>query len=116
MLEDEFAQAGVSSPADVIECTSIFATLQLVQSSDAIAVLPESVVRDHVGAKLLAPLAIAVGHDLRAFGLLTRKDEPLSEVATAFVGYLKASVAPALSSRRPLRRAAARSSRSGRTT
>jgi len=32
----------------MIECTSDLRTLQLVQSSDAITVLPESVVRDHV--------------------------------------------------------------------
>ena len=89
LLEEEFTRAGVSSPSDVIECTSIFASLQLVQSSDAIAVLPESVVRDHVHARLLVSLPLVVGRDLKAFGLLTRKDEPLSEVATAFVEYLQ---------------------------
>lgn len=93
LLEEEFARAGVSSPPDVIECTSIFATLQLVQSSEAIAVLPESVVRDHVKARLLVTLGIVVGRDLKAFGLLTRKDEPLSEVATAFVAHLQRTAA-----------------------
>ena len=77
----------------MIECTSIFATLQLVQSSDAVAMLPESVVRDHVKAGLLFELPIAVGHDLKAFGVLTRKQEPLSEVATAFVAHLKRNAA-----------------------
>ena len=89
LLEEEFARTGVSSPADAIECTSIFATLQLVQSSDAIAVMPESVVRDHVHAKLLVALPLAVGRDLKAFGLLTRKDEPLSEIAAAFIAHVK---------------------------
>ncbi len=89
LLEGEFARAGVSTPEDVIECTSIFATLQLVQSSDAIAMLPESVVRDHVKAKLLFALPIDIGRDLKAFGLLTRKNEPLTDVATAFVEHLK---------------------------
>jgi len=93
LLEDEFARAGVSTPQDMIECTSIFATLQLVQSSDAVAMLPESVVRDHVKAGLLFELPIAVGHDLKAFGVLTRKQEPLSEVATAFVAHLKRNAA-----------------------
>lgn len=89
LLEDEFARAGVSTPQDMIECTSIFATLQLVQSSDAVAVLPESVVRDHVRAGLLHALPIAVGRELKAFGLLTRKGDTLSEVAKVFVGHLK---------------------------
>lgn len=92
-LESEFARAGVSTPMDMIECTSIFATLQLVQSSDAIAMLPESVVRDHVRAGLLRELPVAVGHDLKAFGLLTRRNEPLTDVALAFVGHLKRNAA-----------------------
>ena len=75
----------------MIECTSIFATLQLVQSSDAIAVMPESVVRDHVRARLLVELPVKVGRELKAFGLLTRRDEPLSEVANAFVAHLRRS-------------------------
>jgi DNA-binding transcriptional LysR family regulator len=101
LLEEEFARAGVSSPADVIECTSIFATLQLVQSSDAIAVLPESVVRDHVQARLLVALPLVVGRDLKAFGLLTRKDEPLSEVAMAFVAHLERNASAAAPAQPP---------------
>jgi DNA-binding transcriptional LysR family regulator len=88
LLEGEFARAGVSTPQDMIECTSIFATLQLLQSGDAIAMLPESVVRDHVEAGLLHALPIVVGLELQAFGLLTRKGEALSEVAAAFVAHL----------------------------
>ncbi|PXW97503.1 LysR family transcriptional regulator [Sphaerotilus hippei] len=89
LLEEEFTRAGVASPADVIECTSVFATLQLLQSSDAVAVLPESVVRDHVKARLLVALPLVVGQELKAFGLLTRRDEPLSEIAQAFITHLQ---------------------------
>ena len=89
LLEGEFARAGVGSPEDVVECNSVFATLQLVQSSDAVSMLPESVVRDYIGAGLLIALPISVGQDLKAFGLLTRKDEPLSEIAQAFVAHLE---------------------------
>jgi len=92
LLEGEFAEAGVAGPQDAIECTSIFATLQLVQSSDAVSVLPVSVLRDHVRAGLLATLPIEVGRQLKAFGVLTRKDEPLSETAQAFVAYLRRNV------------------------
>ncbi len=94
LLEGEFARAGVSTPQDMIECTSIFATLQLVQSGDAVAMLPESVVRDHVQAGLLRELPIEIGHDLKAFGLLTRKNEALSEIASAFVAHLRRLAAP----------------------
>jgi DNA-binding transcriptional LysR family regulator len=89
LLEEEFTRAGVGTPEDVIECTSIFATLQLVQSSNAVAMLPESVVRDHVRAGLLHPLPLDVGQGMRAFGVLTRWDETLSDVAATFVQYLQ---------------------------
>lgn len=89
MLEEQFTQAHVSTPEDVIECTSIFATLQLLQSGDAVAMLPESVVRDHVKASLLVPLPIVIGLGLKAFGVLTRRDESLSEVAQSFVSHLQ---------------------------
>jgi DNA-binding transcriptional LysR family regulator len=46
-MEQEFGQAGMRTPADIVECNSIFATIQLVQKSDAVTVLPESVVRDY---------------------------------------------------------------------
>lgn len=101
LLEEEFASAGVSTPLDVVESSSIFATLQLVQSSDAITVLPASVVRDHVLAKLLVELPVAVGRDLTAFGLLRRRDEELSDVAAAFVAHLERSAAMSETSRRP---------------
>ncbi|WP_394788156.1 LysR family transcriptional regulator [Rhodoferax sp.] len=88
LLEDEFAQARLSTPSNVVECASVFATLQLLQTSDAVAVLPESVVRDHVKAGLLRALPVPIGNDLKGFGVLTRKGEPLSEVASVFVGLL----------------------------
>lgn len=91
LLEEEFARAGVQTPDDVIECTSIFATLQLVQTSNAVAVLPESVVRDHVKARLLHPLPVVVGKGLRAFGVMTRRGEDLSDIATTFIEHLKRS-------------------------
>jgi DNA-binding transcriptional LysR family regulator len=104
LLEEEFARAGVSTPADVIECTSIFATLQLVQSSNAIAVLPESVVHDHVKAGLLHTLPINVGKNLKMFGVLVRKAEPLSDVAAAFVRHLERRALSKSGAARPRRK------------
>ena len=88
LLEEEFARAALSTPSNVVECASVFATLQLLQTSEAVAVLPESVVRDHVKAGLLRVLPIPIGTDLKGFGVLTRKNEVLSEVAATFVALL----------------------------
>jgi DNA-binding transcriptional LysR family regulator len=77
------------TPSDLVECSSIFATLQLAQKSDAITVLPESVVRDHLRAGLLIPLPLVVGKNLPGFGILTRRGEPLSSAAIEFIQSLR---------------------------
>ena len=111
LLEEEFARARLSTPANIIECASVFATLQLLQTSDAVAALPESVVRDHVKAGLLRALPIPIGSDLKGFGILTRKGEPLSEIAATFVSLLHqfAEPVPGPASRRARRQAPASS-------
>jgi DNA-binding transcriptional LysR family regulator len=89
LFENELARAQLSSPANLVECASIFATLQLLQKSDAVAMLPESIVRDYLRAKLLVALSIEIGESLTGFGLLLRKQEPLSEPAERFVHLLR---------------------------
>ncbi|PTB17860.1 LysR family transcriptional regulator [Trinickia symbiotica] len=89
LFEEELARAGLATPVNLTECASIFATLQLLEKYDAIAMLPESVVRDHVRGKLLVPLPLEIGKSLPGFGILTRKEEPLAEPAEHFVGLLR---------------------------
>jgi DNA-binding transcriptional LysR family regulator len=89
IIEQEFGQASVKTPSDIIESTSIFATLQLVQKSDAITLLPESVVRDHLMAGLLIRLPIVVGKSLPGFGILTRRNIPLTATAAEFIVSLR---------------------------
>ncbi len=89
ILEQEFGQAGMKTPANRVECTSIFATLQLLQKSDAVTMLPESVVRDHLQAGLLVRLPLAVGKSLPGFGILCRRGEALSSAATELVESLR---------------------------
>ncbi|SAK57438.1 LysR family transcriptional regulator [Caballeronia hypogeia] len=89
LFEDELARAGLTTPADIVECASIFATLQLLQNSEAVAMLPESVVRDYLRAQLLIELPIEIGKSLAGFGLLRRKFETLSEPAEYFIALLR---------------------------
>ena len=89
IIEAEFGQAGMMTPANLVECTSIFATLQLLQKSDAVTLLPESVVRDYLRAGLLVRLPLAVGKSLPGFGILSRRGEPLSAAAKEFVESLR---------------------------
>lgn len=89
ILEQEFGQAGVKTPANLVECTSIFATLQLLQKTDAVTMLPESVVRDHLLARLLVRLPLNLGKSLPGFGILSKRGQPLSETAKEFVEALR---------------------------
>jgi DNA-binding transcriptional LysR family regulator len=89
IIEQEFGQASMKTPANVVECTSIFATLQLLQKTDAVAMLPESVVRDHLQAGLLFQLPLTVGMSLPGFGILTRRGEPISATASEFIESLR---------------------------
>jgi DNA-binding transcriptional LysR family regulator len=89
LFEGELARAGLGTPANLTESASIFATLQLLESFDAVAMLPESVVRDHVRGKLLVVLPLEIGKSLPGYGVLTRKNEPLAEPAEHFVGLLR---------------------------
>ncbi|WP_211327925.1 LysR substrate-binding domain-containing protein [Kushneria sinocarnis] len=83
-LEHEFERLGLCSPRDTIECDSIFAALQLVQRSDAVLAMAESVVRDHLQSDLIRALPIRIGTTLAPYGLLTRRGEPISAAALAF--------------------------------
>ncbi|MBB3256813.1 DNA-binding transcriptional LysR family regulator [Paraburkholderia bannensis] len=89
LFEGELARAGLATPMNLTESASIFATLQLLESFDAVAMLPESVVRDHVRGKLLNVLPLEIGKSLPGFGVLTRKGETLAEPAEHFVGLLR---------------------------
>jgi DNA-binding transcriptional LysR family regulator len=89
IIEQEFGQAGMMTPANLVECTSIFATLQLLQKSDAVTMLPESVVRDHLQAGLLVRLPLNVGKSLPGFGILTRRSEPLTAAGAELVESLR---------------------------
>ncbi|WP_110686730.1 LysR substrate-binding domain-containing protein [Salinicola aestuarinus] len=89
-FEAALAEAGVASPRNVIETTSTQTTLQLIGSSDAIALMPTSVLRTAVSAGRFVALPLTVGEPLGYYGILTRKGEDRSEVVRAFLETLDA--------------------------
>ncbi|MFQ3789333.1 LysR family transcriptional regulator [Halomonas sp. A29] len=92
-LEKEFEMEGLVSPRDIIECGSIFAALQLVQQSDALLVMAETVLRDHLQTGLIERLPLLLGRTLSPFGLLTRKDTLYGEPVTGFCDILRRNAA-----------------------
>ena len=107
LMEQEFAEAGLGTPANLVECGSIFATLQLLQASDAVAVLPESVVRDALDTQLLRRLPVKVGGKLSDFGVLTRKAEAPAPAAVELIALMRLYAAR-VPKRRPARAPAAK--------
>lgn len=89
VLEQEFFESNMNTPNNTVECGSIFATLQLLQATDAVTVLPESVVRDHLRGNMLVRLPIELKKKLSGFGILTRKDEALIPAAEDFAEALR---------------------------
>lgn len=88
LFEVALAEAGVPSPRNVVETTSTQTTLQLVSSSDVIALLPTSVLRTAISAGKFTALPLVIGEPLGYYGVLTRKGEELSEVIKAFIDVL----------------------------
>lgn len=92
-LEAAFARRQLLPPADVIECGSVFAMLQLVQITDAILVLTEAVVRDHLRTGLLVSLDLEITEPLTPFGILLRTGQVPSAALEGFLGLLRRQAA-----------------------
>lgn len=94
-LEAAFARRQLPPPADVIECGSVFAMLQLVQITDAILVLTEAVVRDHLRTGLMVSLDLEITEPLTPFGILLRTGQVPSAALEGFLGLLRQQAAGA---------------------
>ncbi len=89
ILEIEFGRAGIATPADIIEANSILTIIQLLERCDAVAMLSEPLVRDHVSSGLLCRLPVGIGARLSDFGLLTRRGEVLTGASAEFADRLR---------------------------
>jgi DNA-binding transcriptional LysR family regulator len=89
ILEAEFGKAGIALPSDVIETNSILTALQILERCNAVAMLSQSLVRDHVSRGLLRRLPVTMEARIGGFGLLTRRGETLSEPAANFAARIR---------------------------
>ncbi len=84
-IEEIFGRYDIATPGNVIETTSVFATMKLLQASDMIAVLAHSVVREYVEHGLLALLPVPLDRRLEDYGIITRKGDELTGPAGEFI-------------------------------
>jgi DNA-binding transcriptional LysR family regulator len=85
LFEETLASMGLETPVNVVETTSIFATLQLLQGSDMIAMLAASAVGDYIRRGIIAQLPISFGRQLEDYKVLTRKGDVLSTATQEFI-------------------------------
>ncbi|MCZ0963377.1 LysR family transcriptional regulator [Paracoccus benzoatiresistens] len=73
MVEAAFRDAGMETPANVIETASILTATTLLQHSDMVAVVPHSVALHYVSSGMMAILPVGLSRELDPYGVLTRK-------------------------------------------
>ncbi|MDW5377777.1 LysR family transcriptional regulator [Halomonas sp. HP20-15] len=96
VFESALAEEGIATPANVIETTAIQATLQLLQSSDMLAVLPRSVMRRPLAGGQYVVLDRVIGKPLDYYGIITRRQESLSSATQALIENLREMAGQAL--------------------
>ncbi|SOY70121.1 LysR family transcriptional regulator [Cupriavidus taiwanensis] len=73
IIDQAFRDARVPPPEDVIETSSIMATLPLLAASERVAVVPDAIARYFAALGALAILPVALRGRLVPYGLITRK-------------------------------------------
>ncbi|MCP1364918.1 LysR substrate-binding domain-containing protein, partial [Halomonas sp. BBD48] len=89
VFEAALAEEGVPTPTNIVETTSIQATLQLLQTSDSLAVLPRSVLRRPLEGGQYVTLNRVIGKPLDYYGIVSRRGEMLPPAAQELIGYLR---------------------------
>lgn len=89
MIEQAFGDAGIPFPGNRVETVSVQSTLHLLRHSQALALLPEAIVLQQVALGQLVLLQPPLQTPSLGYGLIRRKDEPLSANATQFCEALR---------------------------
>jgi DNA-binding transcriptional LysR family regulator len=84
VFERLFLPAGMQAPTNITQSNSLTMTMTLLLSSDAVALLPERVVRHPVRAGQLVRLPVTAAHYSLDFGILIRRGEVPSAAAVEF--------------------------------
>lgn len=87
-LAEHLDSLSLSSPTDIIECSSVYSMQQLVQLTDALMLLPESTLRDYLRMGLVKALPLRLSVQMAPFGIVTRTNEPPSQEQARFIQLL----------------------------
>ncbi|MRJ21039.1 LysR family transcriptional regulator [Pseudomonas haemolytica] len=87
-MESAFIEFNMRTPTNTVETISMPTFLQLLQSGPMLAFLPESMVQSQIQIGLLKVLNTPFKVEPQDYGIITRKNEPLSEAAREFTDTL----------------------------
>jgi DNA-binding transcriptional LysR family regulator len=88
-LDRVFADAGCGTPLNIVETTSIFATLRLVRHSGMTAILPRTIVEPEILKGEFVRVPIELIHPLSEYCLVLRRGEPRSPDVEELVTVLR---------------------------
>lgn len=88
LIDQEFRDRGLALPRGLIETGSILTSINLVRSSQMVAVIPAAVARSHVEHGILRQLPFRFQRRLEAYGSIVRRDHLLSQSARQFLALL----------------------------
>ena len=89
-LDQMLLRLALPTPADIIECSSVYSMQQLVQLTDAVMLLSESALKDYLRMGLVKTLPVCIDVPLAPFGIVTRTDDPLTLEQQKFIALLRA--------------------------
>lgn len=88
LINQEFQAHRLPLPRGLIETSSILTTMNLVRSSELVAVIPYAVASDNAKHGMVRILPYTLQRSLQAYGSLVRQDRPLSQAAQQFLALL----------------------------
>ena len=88
VLDQEFRMLQAPPPEGLIETASILTTTDLIDKTDMIAVMPQSIAGRYAAYGLLKVLPCHIAHNMESFGAITCKDRPLTEASRFFLSAL----------------------------
>jgi DNA-binding transcriptional LysR family regulator len=88
-----FRRADLDMPANVVETTAMSVTMSLLQQTDFLHVMPVEVARYYVATGELAILPIDIPCRMERFGIITSRDQVLSEGANLLLRHIRAVAA-----------------------
>lgn len=90
LFDETFAGVSPRTGVGMVETSSIFSMLELLQVTNMISLQPFAVMRKYVERNLIGLLPLNMNRSMSHYGIITRKGEILNPIAIEFIDLLRA--------------------------